>query len=96
MKRTRAQSVAEIINQALLQERATGKLDEHRALSLWPEIVGPGVNQYTTSRNVRNGVMTIGISSASLRNELMLSRTRLITHINETLGHEVIKEIIFK
>ena len=96
MRRTQAKSIGEIINQVLRQERSMGKLDEHRAVSLWPEIVGPGINQYTVSRSVKDGVMTIGITSASLRNELMLTRTSLIHRINEALGHEVIKEIIFR
>ena len=34
--------------------------------------------------------------SAPLRNQLMLTRSTLIARINESLGHEVIKEIIFR
>ncbi len=96
MKRREALSVGEIINQVLKKERLDVKIDEHRALAMWPEIVGPGINRYTVSRSVKNGVMMVNISSAPLRNELMLTRSSIITKINESLGSEVIKEIIFR
>ena len=96
MKRTSAMSVGDIINEFLKQERLDTKVSEHRALALWPEIVGPGINRYTVDRSVKNGIMTITLSSASLRNELMLSRYSLINRINEMLGSEVIKNIIFR
>ena len=96
MKRTEAQTVGDIITQLLKQEKLDTALDEQRASALWPEIVGSGVNSYTIGRSVKNGVMTVRISSAALRNELMLNRAGIITRINEALGHEVIKEIIFR
>ena len=96
MKRTRPESLAQIIDQYLRQENLDTQLDQYHACAIWPQIVGPGINRYTVSRDVRNGVMTIRISSAPLRNELNLNRERLIKRINEALGHEVITEIIFK
>lgn len=96
MKRTNAQSVGDIINQVLRQERLDVRLDEQRAMAMWPQLVGPGINRYTTARSVKDGVLTFTISSAPLRNQLMLSRSSLITRINEALGREVIKEIIFR
>lgn len=96
MKRTSAQSIGEIFNEFLRQEKLDSRFNEQKALSLWPEIVGPGINHYTVSRTVKDGVMTVTISSAALRNELMLSRTAIITRINEALGGEVIHNIIFR
>lgn len=96
MKRVSAQSVGEIIDGFLRQERLDSKLKEHRAAALWPELVGPGINRYTVNRTVKNGVMTVVLSSASLRNEMMLSRSVLKQRINEALGEEVIKEIQFR
>ncbi|MBO4813485.1 MAG: DUF721 domain-containing protein [Muribaculaceae bacterium] len=96
MKRTSAQSIGEIFNEFLKQERLESQFNEQKALTLWPEIVGPGINRYTVDRTVKNGVMTVTISSAALRNELMLSRTAIIARINEALGDEVIHNIIFR
>ncbi len=96
MKRTEAQNVGQIINDLLKKENLDVALDEHRASALWPQIVGDGINRYTISRSVRDGVMTVRLSSASLANELMLIRASIIQRINEALGREIIHEIIFK
>lgn len=96
MKRTEARNIGEIINDLLRQENLDVALDEHRASALWPQIVGDGINRYTIRRYVNNGVMTVHLSSASLANELMLNRAGIIQRINEALGREIIREIIFK
>ncbi|MBQ9576777.1 MAG: DUF721 domain-containing protein [Muribaculaceae bacterium] len=96
MKRTEARNIGEIINDLLRQENLDVALDEHRASALWPQIVGDGINRYTIRRYVNNGVMTVHLSSASLANELMLNRAGIIQSINQALGREIIREIIFK
>lgn len=95
MKKTQAKTIGEIVQEYLKKENLDTALDEHRASALWPQIVGQGINRYTVSRWVKDGVMHVQLSSAPLRNELMLNRTRIIAHINEALGNEVIKEIVF-
>lgn len=96
MKRTEAKNIGQIIEDLLKKENLDVVLDEHRASALWPQIVGDGINRYTIKRYVKDGVMTVHLSSASLANELMLNRASVIARINEALGREVIHEIIFK
>ena len=96
MKRTEAKNVGQIINDLLKKENLDVALDEHRASALGPQIVGDGINRYTIKRYVKDGVLTVHLSSASLANELMLIRESIIQRINEALGREIIHEIIFK
>ncbi len=96
MKRTEARNVGQIINDLLKKENLDIALDEHRASALWPHIVGDGINRYTVRRYVKDGVMTVHLSSASLANELMLNRATIIQRINQALGRDIIHEIIFK
>lgn len=96
MKRTDARLLGDIIKDFLKEEKLEDELDEHRASAVWPDVVGSGINRYTISRSVSRGVMTVKLSSAPLRNELMITRSVLVARINEALGREVIKEIVFK
>lgn len=96
MKRTQAQTIGQIVEAFLREEHLDKQIDELRASALWSQVVGHVVNRYTASRSVAGGVMTVHITSAPLRNELMLMRTSIIQRINEALGREVIHEIIFK
>ncbi|MBQ9465604.1 MAG: DUF721 domain-containing protein [Muribaculaceae bacterium] len=96
MKRTNAQSIGEIIDAYLQHENLRQTFDEHQAAALWPSIVGPAINRYTVSREVRDGILYITLSSAALRNELSLNRTQLLELINGAVGQPVIKEIRFR
>lgn len=96
MKRTEAHSVGEIIDQLLKENNIDQQFNEQKVVYLWPEIVGQGINRYTTKRWVKNGVLYLHISSAALRNELMMSRSQLIKHINEAMGNEIIHDIVIR
>jgi len=96
MKRTEAKQIGEIIDGFVKAENLTTQMNEHKATYVWPEVVGYGINRYTISRSVSGGVMTVRLSSATLRNELMMNRSLLIKRLNEAVGDNVIKEIIFK
>lgn len=96
MKRTHPKSIAEVIDGFMKAEQLDTQLNEQRASALWPQIVGQGINRYTISRDVRNGVLIVRLSSAPLRNELMMNRSALIKRINEALGQDVIHDIIFQ
>ena len=96
MKRTEAKSIADIIGDFMQQEDIETTMLEHKALQLWGQVVGPGVNRLTTERYVDDGVITVKIASAALRNDLMLSRSHLIAQLNQLVGKPVIKEIIFR
>lgn len=96
MKRTEPHSVREIIDQLLKENNIDQQFNEQKVVYLWPEIVGQGINRYTTKRWVKNGVLYLHISSAALRNELMMSRSQLIKHINEAMGNEIIHDIVIR
>lgn len=96
MKRTDAKSIAEIIGDFIQQEDIENTVLEHKALQLWGQVVGQGVNRMTTERYVDDGVITVKISSAALRNDLMLTRTSIINQLNRLVGKPVIKEIILR
>lgn len=96
MKKVQAQTVGDIITDLLKKEHLDGKIDEQRILAQWPEVVGTVINRYTVSRYIQNRVMYVHLSSASLRNELMMHRTRLIASLNGIVNKEIITDIVLK
>lgn len=96
MKHTSAETVGQIIQRYLEAENLDTKLDELRIAELWADVVGSGVNRYTVNRYVKDGCLYVRLSSAPLRNELMLGRSILVKRLNEAVGRDVIKDIIFR
>ncbi len=94
MKRQDPKLIGEIIDTALHESNSSAVFNEQKACYLWPEIVGPGINRYTTRRFVESGVLHVFISSASLKNELQFMRSRLVDQLNKAVGHDVINTII--
>ena len=96
MKRTEDETVGDIITRLLKAENLEQKFDEQRVAAMWKDVVGQGINRYTVNRSVRNGVLYVTISSAPLPHELMMNRSRLVSRINDFMGHEVIHDIVFR
>lgn len=64
-----------------------------RAAYLWADIVGPGVNRFTSKRYVKDGVLHVYITSGPLKSELSFRRSSILDEINRILGRPVLREI---
>ena len=95
MKRTYPRHIAAIIDAAMDRAGLTDSLNEQRASAAWVDIVGPGINRYTTRRYVDHGVLHVYMTSASLKNELLFARDSLIEAINKRVGSPTVTEIVF-
>lgn len=95
MKRTEPQSLRQIIDKVMDSSARRDEMLAMRASYLWADIVGPGVNRFTTRRYVRDGILHVCISSGPLKSELAFRREAIVARINEILGREVIKGIRF-
>lgn len=94
MKRTEPKSIHAIIEEALESSSMATGFREQQACYLWGEIVGPGVNRYTTRRYVEKGRLHVYLSSGPLKNELQFMRSHITQQLNRAVGSNVITEII--
>ena len=95
MERKIPQSVGEVLRSVLDETSLQGRMDELKAAELWHRVVGPSIAAQCKKPYVKNGVMTVGVANASLRNDLHLSRSQIISVINDLIGKNIIKEIKF-
>lgn len=94
MKRRYPERIDIIIEKALKENDISASINEQKISYLWSEIVGPGINRYTTRRFVESGTLHVFISSASLKNELQYMRSHLIDELNKAAGSNVINKIV--
>lgn len=94
MKRTDPEQIGNLVKRLLRENNLDGLADRQLISSLWPEIVGPGINRYTTRRWVDNEKLHVVISSAALKNELMFHRQKLTDALNHSAGKNIIKDVI--
>jgi Protein of unknown function (DUF721). len=95
MKRKNTQTLGEALR-AFFEENSElyDKILEEKAKNSWSEVLGPMAMKYTTNLYIKNGTMYVQLSSSVLRNELSLSKEKLIESMNKHVGSEVIKKLV--
>ncbi|MDE6409968.1 MAG: DUF721 domain-containing protein [Muribaculaceae bacterium] len=96
MKRTEPESIGDVLRLTIQESNMTGRLDECKAIDLWPQLMGENMARRMSRPRVSCGVMVVYVDSAVLRQELNMRRSGIIEAINSRLGKEVIKMIRFK
>ena len=96
MKRSNTEHVGDIINQFLRQEGLETPLNQYRLIERWRDVVGDSVANYTGEIYIRNQTLIVKIKSSVLRNELMMMRSDLVKKLNNSVGAQVISEIMFR
>lgn len=95
MKRREAESIGQLIHKFLRQESLEGPLNERRLLDSWPQLMGQQIASYTQQLYIRNQTLYVHLSSAVLRQELMMGKELIIRNLNKNVGAMVITNIIF-
>lgn len=96
MKRNNAEQIGALIRNFLRQESLETPLNEQRLINSWKEVLGPTIASYTHGLYIRNQVLYVHLTSAALRQELMMGRDLLVRNLNQHVGATVINNIIFR
>ena len=62
----------------------------------WVKLMGNGVNNYTTSVDLKNETLYVQLNSSALREELSYGKDKIVTMLNEELGENIIKKIVLR
>lgn len=89
-------TIGDVLRECLEKSSMQGRLDEVRACNAFSIVVGEHIASMCGRPWIKNGVMTIGTPNASLRSELNMSRGRIVKGINEIMGKDVVREVLFR
>lgn len=95
MKRNE-QSLGEAIQAFLAANGLQEKLLEKEIYQSWDSLAGRDVNVKTKKVELKDGVLSVFLSSSVLRNELSMNKTLFLERINQRLKGRPIKSIEFK
>ena len=83
-------ALKEFVDSNKLQEG----LDKIDVQDAWKQLMGNGVNSYTTSILLKKNTLYVKLSSSVLREELSYGKEKIITLLNEAIGKPLIKTLI--
>ncbi len=96
MRRRQTQNIRELLDEMLKANRLDQRMYETRLMDSWKSLLGETIARYTGTMYIKNQVLYVQITSAVLRNDLLLSRQNLVKGLNAHAGKEVIKDIVLR
>lgn len=96
MRRSNTQSLSEVLRDFINENRIERKLKEVDAVQSWENLLGKTIARYTRNISIRNKILYVEISSAVVKNELIMMREEIRRKMNEQAGEELVSRIVFK
>lgn len=82
---------------AVLHELGLGqRIHQLKVLDLWPDVVGQQIAKVTQADRIDRGKLTVRVSTAAWRNELVFLKKQIIVKLNQAIGDEIVKDIVFR
>jgi len=88
-------NIKDILNDFLRSSKLDKKLLPVRVKAAWNELMKHSVAPYTSKIDFKHGVLTIRLTSATLREELFREKQKIIDLMNGHLGENIIQDIRF-
>jgi len=88
-------SIGDLVHQFVVKSGKEALFYEKKVEDMWPQVMGTFIANNTIRVKMKQGVLSVQLSNASLRFELTNSRTLVMQKINEAVGVEVVKSIVF-
>lgn len=92
-RKKEAQPLKDVIKELLDTYRLQGKYHQQRLVTLWPDVMGPFIASRTGRVFVKDQTLFVELTSAPLKEELMMSRDRIIKLLNDRVGAQVITDV---
>lgn len=85
--------IAELLNVVYDYYDLRPAIDENAVLNAYKEIAGDLIAKLTPSVTFADGILTLKIDVASLRQEIFYRRSSLMEKINAHVGRPIVKEV---
>ena len=88
-------TVSDAMNELLKGYKLDRKFKEQKVICSWEEIMGATIAKRTSKCFAKDRALFVEISSAPLKSEMVMSRGKVLAHINNFLGEPYFKDIVF-
>ena len=89
------QKIQDILSSFVKDNKLEKGLDNVRVGAAWRELLGKGVQNYTTNVRLQNKTLYVNLSSSVLREELSYGKDKIIEMMNKSLGKNKVRDIRF-
>ena len=92
MGRHNDKPIRDVLNEFILGNAKVSKGYHTKHLEdVWKEEMGPVISSYTSKILFRDGTLTVYLTSAPLKKELLMGKDKIVGIINGALGQDLVK-----
>jgi hypothetical protein len=88
--------ISDVLKEFVQENNLQKGLDSVNVKDAWVNLMGNGVNNYTTSVKLHQDTLYVELSSSVLREELSYGKEKIITMLNESLGKDLITKLVLR
>jgi len=88
-------SLRDAIDAMIDNYKIRGKYDENRLISSWEEMMGKPIARRTERIFIKEKILFVKLNSAPLRQELTMSKVKVLDIIHQHFSRELVEEIKF-
>ena len=88
--------ISDVLKEFIETNQLQKGLDKVNVREAWEDMMGNGVNHYTTAIKLERDILYVQLSSSVLREELSYGKEKIINMLNEALGREIIKNLVLR
>ncbi len=88
--------ISDILKEFVDANHLQSGLDKVNVQEAWANMMGNGVNNYTTAVQLERDTLYVQLSSSVLREELSYGKEKIIAMLNESLGKQVITKLVLR
>ncbi|MBL7970112.1 MAG: DUF721 domain-containing protein [Prolixibacteraceae bacterium] len=96
MRKSNTQSISSVLKNYVRENNLERKLNELDLIKSWESVMGKTVARYTGNLYIQNNTLFVETNSPIVRNELLMMKEEIRVRLNEVVGEELIKAIIFR
>ncbi|SFG66532.1 DUF721 domain-containing protein [Pontibacter chinhatensis] len=89
------QPIGESLKALMQAYRLDGKLSEVQLVQNWEKIMGKPIALKTQQLYFKDGKLFVKLTSAPLKHELNMSKSKVVEILNTEAGSNVVKDIVF-
>lgn len=88
--------ISDVLKQFIQDHKLQAGMDKIEVRDAWKNLMGNGVNNYTTEIMLKGTTLYVALSSAVLREELSYGKEKIVKMINEELRRDLVKDIVLR
>lgn len=90
------QPIEDILKEFVKTNNLQSGLDKVNVREAWANLMGNGVNNYTTSIELKHETLYVQLSSSVLREELSYGNEKIVKMLNESIGKDIVKKLVLR